>query len=392
MTTGTDAEQGFSLVRGDLLFRLQQRLGLIPAGGLGLVRRAVFWAALGWLPIALWGVYTGRALPGAVAEPLLSHYGVHARLLFAVPLLILAEGPANALVLRLLSHFVRSGVVPPESRGQFDAVVQWAARLRDATLPWIVVVAAVATFVGVSGFVLHVHEADWARSGTARNGLGFGGLWYLYVGRLIFLTLVLGWLWRVALLAALLWRVARVDLALVPTHPDRVGGLGFLERLPTVFAPLAFAFGVVAGSRWAHDALHHGLQLTSRLGEMGLFVAACVVVFTLPLLVFAVPLQRLKTQALLDYGDLVGRQGRLVHARWIEGREVGDTALLEAPELGPVADTSALFAAVKSMRAAPIGIASVLPVFLAAGVPMVAVLALQVPVMEYLLKLLRTLI
>jgi len=123
-----------------------------------------------------------------------------------------------------------------------------------------------------------------------------------------------------------------------------------------------------------------------------LFVAACVVLFTLPLLVFAGPLQRLKRQALLDYGELVGRQGRLVHARWIEGREVGDTALLEAPELGPVADTSALFAAVKSMRPVPIGIASVLPVFLAAGVPIVAVLALQVPVMEYLLKLLRTLI
>ena len=86
-TSGTILD--FSLARGDPLFRLQQKLGLVPPGGQGLVRRAVFWSMLGWLPIAAWAFFVNRALPGEVQEPLLAHFGVHARLLVAVPLLII---------------------------------------------------------------------------------------------------------------------------------------------------------------------------------------------------------------------------------------------------------------------------------------------------------------
>ncbi len=121
-TLGTTVD--FSLVRGDLLFRLQRSIGLIPADGLGLVRRALFWSLLGWLPVALWALYIDRALPGGFPEPLLAHYGIHARLLVAVPLLILAEGPANALVERMLRHLVESGIVPVAQRAWFDAAVR----------------------------------------------------------------------------------------------------------------------------------------------------------------------------------------------------------------------------------------------------------------------------
>ena len=47
-----EAEQiALSLVRGDPGFRLQRRLGLVPAAGLGVVRRAAILAAITWLPI-----------------------------------------------------------------------------------------------------------------------------------------------------------------------------------------------------------------------------------------------------------------------------------------------------------------------------------------------------
>jgi len=113
------------------------------------------------------------------------------------------------------------------------------------------------------------------------------------------------------------------------------------------------------------------------------------VIFTLPLFSFAGPLKRVKKQALLDYGTLVGRHGRLVHQRWIEGKQIGEQPVLEAPELGPVADIAALFDAVKRMRPIPFGKASVLPVILAAVLPIVAVLTLQFPVKDIALKLLK---
>ncbi len=54
------------------------------------------------------------------------------------------------------------------------------------------------------------------------------------MARPIFLALLLGWLWRLILLCVLFHRIARLDLALVPTHPDRDGGLGFLEATPVL--------------------------------------------------------------------------------------------------------------------------------------------------------------
>lgn len=395
MTSPTLEDQrslGFPLVRGDLPFRLQRRLGLIPPDGLGLVRRALFWSMLGWLPVALWAWYVGRVLPGAAAEPLLAHFNIHARLLVAVPLMILAEGPANALTARLLPELVRSGLVPPATLLSYRGVLASTARLRDATLPWIVIVGVVVAFTTAAETAHRAHEVVWASEGAVAFGLGFGGLWYLYVGRTIFLALVLAWLWRIALLTVLFWRIARLELAIVPTHPDRTGGLGFLERLPTAFAPVVLAMGIAIASRWAHDAVYHDLTLRALHIEMIAFVIVCVLLFVLPLLALIGPLKRAKKQALLDYGALVGRQGRLVQQRWIEGQPLADEAVLNAPELGPVADTGALFDAVRSMRTVPIGRSAILPLAAAAAAPLLAVLAIQMPVKELLLKLLQAML
>jgi hypothetical protein len=40
---------------------------------------------------------------------------------------------------------------------------------------------------------------------------------------------------RLALWFFFLWRVSRLELRLVPTHPDRAGGLGFFEVVHTEF-------------------------------------------------------------------------------------------------------------------------------------------------------------
>ena len=381
----------FSLVRGDPLFRLQRRIGLIPPDGLGLLRRAVFWSMLGWLPVMLWAAYVHRVLPGVAAEPLLAHFGIHARLLVAVPLLILAEGPAHALAGKLLRHLVESGIVRAEGISALRAVAASTSRLRDSIVPWVVIVGVVVAFATTSEIVHHAHEVDWAAETSAPERVGFGGLWYLYVGRSIFLVLALGWLWRLALSTVLLWRLARLDLSLVPTHPDRAGGVGFLEWLPVAFAPVVLAISIVVASRLAHEAVYHDVALQAVRVQMLVFVIVAVALFLLPLLAFAGPLKRAKRKALLDYGALVGRHGRLVRQRWIEGRPLDDDAVLNAPELGPVADTGAVFDAVKAMRTVPLGKASILPLAAAAVLPMLAVLAIQVPIKDMLLTLLKAL-
>lgn len=383
-----ESELEISLVRDDLLFRLQRRIGLIPDEGLGVVRRAVFFALLAWLPIAAWAGFTGRALPGAVGEPLLQHFGIHVRFLVAVPLLILGEGMAHGLTTRLIPYFHTSGLVRDEQREGCREVVRRMVRLRDSTLPWVVIAALVAAWLVFEPPHGEVHELVWANVGEpALFDLGFGGWWLAYVARPIFIALLCVWLWRLVLLFLLLKRIAALDLAIVPTHPDRAGGLGFLEKLPLAFSLFAFAISAVLASRLAHDVVYHGVHVQSLKLLAGVFVILVVLLCLAPLMVFIPTLVGAKRRALLDYGALVGEHGRLVRRRWILREPLDEQPLLQAPEIGPVADTLSLYEAVTKMRAAPIGKTALLAIALPTAIPLLALFAIEVPIKELLLKI-----
>jgi hypothetical protein len=382
-----------SLVRGDPLFRLQARLGLIPVHGLGLARRAIFWALLAWLPIAVWAWYAGRAVPPLAAEPLLAHFGVQVRCLVAIPLLILGEGQAHRLTLRLLPHFVRSGLVPESELPAFRDALASAIKLRNATIPWLLMLGAVLALNTAAEVIARSHEVTWAAEGNSpTGGLGFGAIWFLYVARPIHLALLVAWLWRILLLGSLFRRLAKLDLALVPTHPDKAAGLGFLEATPKIFAPVVLALGAVLAARWAHDVVYHGVHVQELQLQMGAFVVIAVTLFASPLLAFLPLMVKTKRQALLDYSALVGRHGRLVRERWVAGKTLGDDALLNAPELGPVADTGPLYDAVAGMRVLLIGKTTLAPLAVAAVLPLIPVLAIEIPVKQILAALAKAVI
>jgi hypothetical protein len=383
-----------SLVQGDPPFRWQRRIGLIPrSGGLGAGRRALFWTALAWLPIVVWAWWAGRVLPapGQTVEPLLQHFGVHIRLLFGIPLLILAEAVAQRTMARLMPQFVHAGLVRTADLPRFRAILADTARLRDAVLPW-VIIGVIAVAWGLTGHSMHrMHEVEWATE-TGPVALGFGGWWYLYVGRPIFLALMLGWLWRLLLLGIALGRIAKLDLAIVPTHADRAGGLGFVERFAAGFSLVAFVPAAVIASGWAHDATFHDLDVHTLYPMMAAGLVVTLIVFLAPYLVFAGPLGRAKKQALLDYGALVARHGAAVRDKWILRKAKADDALLSAPEIGPVADTLILYEAVHRMRPIPLGKAALLAIALPVAIPFIAVLAIQIPLKELLQELAKGLI
>lgn len=389
-----DETLGISLVRGDVLYRLQRKIGLIPPEGQGTAWRCMFWAFFAWLPIAVWAWHSGTLLPtAAVREPLLAHFGIHARFLVAVPLFIIAEGIAQRLATELLPYFPKSGVIPESELPRFRRILENFIKLRDSAMPWVAIVALAVSIATVSDIVRESHEIIWAagEEGRARP-LSFGALWFLYVGRPVYLTFLLGWLWRIVLMTLLFRGMASLELVIVPTHPDRAGGLGFLERFPRTFAPVVLAIGTVLASAMAHDIVYHGARVEALQLPMIAFIIAALVIFLFPLFVFTGPLLKARKKALLEYGVLIGTHGRLVEERWIGGKDLQDDAILNAPELGPVADTISLYHSVKNMRPVLLGRASIVPILLAAAAPMIAVLAIQVPVTDILARLLRALI
>src|SRR5262249_57620149 len=57
------------------------------------------------------------------------------------------------------------------------------------------------------------------------------GWWYGCLSLPLFQFILLRWYFRLFVSPRFLLQVPRVDLSLVPTHPDRAGGLGFLTQV-----------------------------------------------------------------------------------------------------------------------------------------------------------------
>jgi hypothetical protein len=375
---------------------------LIPAKGLGIARRAAFFTLLAFLPLAAWALWAGRAVPGsagaagaagAAGEPLLEPFGVLVRCLIAIPVLVFAQGLAHRTTTRLLPWFVRSGVVPAGKVPQFRAVVHGLTRLRNASWPWIVMVGLVIAWTALGPVAQNSDELAWATEGAApATHFGFGGWWFLCVARPIYFVLTLAWLWRLALLTLLFRRIAKLGLELVPTHPDRLGGLAFVEGFVTIFGPVAFVMSAVLSSQWAHQVLYHDAPLKSLQVPAVVFLVLALAFFLTPLLVFVPTLAAARKRAMLEYGALVGLHGKLVRERWILRQPVENDEILHAPEIGPVADAISVFEAVKAMRPVPIGKPALLAIALPVIVPFLLVLSIKVPLGQLLGKLLKGLV
>ncbi|HYE36912.1 hypothetical protein [Methylocaldum sp.] len=379
---------GHFFVGKDPFFRLQRAVGLAPPRDLGVKRRALFFALLCWLPIIIAALIAGRAFGGIADEPLLLHFAIHSRSLIAIPLFILGDSALLRLEL-LIRHFVVSGLVGESSLPRFQAALNIADRLLNSWSVFAILVALVAANViyPLQQFE-RLHEASWAIDRDAgRVGLIFAGWWYLLVLRPIFSLLLGLWTWRIVVFGILLRRISKLDLELVPVHPDRAGGLGFLSIAPQIFIPFVLGVSIVLASHFAHSVLYHDMRVESLRMPMALYVMVVLFLCLSPLLVLTGKLKRLRRKALLDYGALAGRHGRLVDRRWVRGETIRDDALLNAPELGPVADVRSMHETVSAIQLAPIGRQTVLTLLAAAALPMVPVLAIEIPVGD-LLKML----
>src|SRR5437764_14794496 len=132
----------FSLVLGGPLYQLlrRSRLNQPSFGNLGW-RIAVI-TGLAWLPLAPLTILGGR-FAGAVPVPFLYDFEVHARLLFSVPLMILAELVVHVRMRAIASQFVERQIVTEKVRPAFNAVLASAMRLRNSLAPEIALLALV---------------------------------------------------------------------------------------------------------------------------------------------------------------------------------------------------------------------------------------------------------
>jgi hypothetical protein len=208
----------------------------------------------------------------------------------------------------------------------------------------------------------------------------------------LFALLLAIWAWRLLIGLILLVRIARLDLRLVPTHPDRAGGLGFLGGLPVAFSPLVLGLSAVVASNQGHRVAYHGLQVDFVNPIAAGVCLISLLLFVGPLLIFYPKLRKLRLRSVLEYGRLLGRHGDLVQRKWIRDEPVADEPVLQAPELGPLVDVNSVYRAVEEIRVVPFGKRAVMVIGVASLLPFLPVYAIQIPLRDLLLKIVSTLL
>lgn len=319
-------------------------------------RRILLVALVGWLPLLLIAIAEGAAF-GGVAIPFLLDAEAHVRFLVVVPLLIAGQAVVHERVRSVTYLFIERRIIAGEGAARFQAAIASAYRWRDSSVPVVLIIVFVYT-IGIlviwRQFVV-IDTPTWYATPTEHGTqISLAGIWLAAVSLPMFQFLLIQWYFRIFLWARFLWQVSRLPLGLIPMHPDRVGGLGFLSLAIQGFFVLAAAHGALLAAYLADRTLHLGASLPSFMFEIGGVILFVQVVTLAPLLVFAPQLARAKRIGTQEYGSLAASYVRAFDTKWLRGGAAADEAFLGSPDVQSLADLSNSLDIVNGMRFVPI--------------------------------------
>jgi hypothetical protein len=394
MTEGNQSKTGLpasrldvSLIRGGPFYRLQQASRLIGADQWNVGRRITFAIALGWVPLVLIKLLFDR---GNLLF-LIKDYAINARILIAVPVLLLAQPLMESSFRTVVGHIYQARVLPPADLDPMDNIIAQVVRLRDSVLPELIILVLIA-----------VHTATVYKSGLAdtpwlayRVGdslqLTLAGWYAVMVTATIFQFLLGLNLWKWLLWTIFAFRVSRLNLQVVPTHPDENGGLGFLGITPLAFTPIAFAATAVIAATFRHQILHSGAHLENFWMPAIVLVAIIALMAFGPLVVFVPRLAALRRKGILEYAILGQIQSTEFHEKWILNGAEHEANLIDAPEISTLCDYGQAYDRIKEMKPFPLDRGALIGLALSVVIPALPTILAEIPLVVILKQLLGAL-
>jgi hypothetical protein len=380
----------FSLIRGGPFYRAQQAAGLIRPGHWNLGRRVTFALAIGWVPLVL---LTALFDPHLLIS-LLRDYHANARLLLAVPVLLAGQPLMESRVRLMVQHLRDANLLGPEDLAHMNREIAKLVQWGDSWIPelMIIVVVYINTAAIWHERVIQgtVEQSTWAIIGSAASAHLTPAGWYFgLISQVIYRFLVGLGLWKWMLWTVYLFKLSRLKLRLVATHPDHHGGIGFLGLSPMAFAPIAFAISAAIGSNWREQILYAGASLMSFKIEAIVLLVAILLMALGPLVFFIPKLGRLRRSGILQYGILAQIHSTDFHEKWILFRAGHEAEFLAAPEASTLTDYGASYENIEKMQPFPVDKGSFAALGLAVAVPLLPAVLAQIPMAVVLKDLLK---
>jgi hypothetical protein len=389
--TGLGGLSDFSLFAGGPLFQLLRSAHLTD-DALGLMRRRIVVILLiAWLPLLIISAFEGHLYNTDVAVPFLKDVGIHVRFLVALPLLIVAELVAHQRTRFLASQFLEGELIPKAALPQFDAAVASALRLRNsmaAEIILIVLVYIVGILVIWRQYAALETVTWYAAPSGAGSRLSLAGIWLSYVSLPIFQFLLIRWYFRLLIWTLFLRHVSRIELNLVPSHPDRVGGLGFLSTVDRAFYPLLIAHGAIFAGHIADRISFAGNTLLDFKLEIFALVVFLMCVILGPLFLFVRRIGEAELTGLGEYGAWAARYVREFDARWLRSNAPTNEPLPGSAGIPSLADLSNSFNIVRSMSFVPISTKTIFRLAAMTLLPLAPLVLTVIPLEELVKRLL----
>jgi len=346
----------FSVVLGGPIFQLARRAHICGDALELLNRRILVIALFAWLPLLILAILDGHAWGSSVNVPFLKDIEVHVRLLVALPLLIVAELIVHQRMRATGRQFLERGVIADSSRARFDAAVGGALRLRNSVVAEVVLLAFVY-FVGVvyiwPNYVALTVGTWYAEPSRTGRHLHMAGWWYVFVSLPLFQFMLFRWYFRLFIWIRFLWQVSRCELRLVPTHPDRAGGLGFLALIVVSLAPLLMAHGALLAGTIANRIFFQGAKLPDFKVELVALPVILLLIVLGPLLLFSPHISQARRVGLREYGLLAQQYVRAFEDKWLRGSPPSGEPLIGSADIQSLADLGNSFEIVQGMRTIP---------------------------------------
>jgi len=373
----------FSLVKGGPLYQPMVRMRLVI--GESYIRMAIFFVVLTWFPLLILSVWQRSATGADVQIPFLRDYAVNARFLISLPILILAEGLIDSKLQKTIGEFTTLSLITPEDMPRFNSAIRDVHVWRDSALAeaFIATVAVIQSYFALSehGWFSATMSSWHTQPSLVGNALTTAG-WWLGASLAAQIFLQGRWFWRLLIWTKLLARINKLNLQLIPTHPDRAGGLAFVGKGQMQFGPLVFAISAAVAGAGANLIVFEGQALRAFERNVVFYILLVTAIFISPMFVFIGRLHRVKKKGLLEYSALAMEYVRSFDSKWLRGRASPEESLLGSSDIQSLADMINSFSSVRQMRIVPLDRKISLTFLVAAAIPFLPLLLMVLPVQE----------
>jgi len=377
----------FSISTGGPFYNLLKKIGVQDSNR----KLAVACLLLTWVPLLIITAIEGTLYAGTEL-PFLKDAAMQARILIALPLLLLINVPIDFKVNTVLKYLSETLLDQNEQQAFVNSALRRSKRLIGSAITEIIIILFV--IITTAGFVqagvfagMEGGTTSWLTSALSGNqSLSMAGYWAVCVSIPVFQFLMLRWLWRYIVWTYFIYRFSKSGLDLLPTHADRCGGIGIFILAQKSFALIFLAGSIVISGQFIALLLKHPDQFDS-LRSTGIgYIVISVVFLLLPLLFFMGNLIQLKNKGLMQLSDLGVKLSRTFEQDWLSDKSATDF-VQDPVNPSMVYDYNGMYDNLQQIRVLPVNPRDVISVAVLLFVPFIPVPLIHFSVAEMLQRI-----